>query len=88
MLPDRSADDDDVAVFGDDVFPSRRRQAETEFALDPVQELGVPPIDDGELEDITPSFQVGEMGADRPRAGTDHSQTKLGHVVALLSAVS
>src|SRR3989442_11791204 len=79
MFPDRATDDDDVTPFGDDVFPARRRHAESELFFDLLEELGVPAVHDREVDLFAPPLQIRQVGAHGPRAGADHSETKLGH---------
>src|SRR6058998_3691944 len=79
MFPDRAADDDDVAPFGDDVLPACRRLPEAELVLDLLQQLGIPAVHDRELHEFAPPLQIRQVRARGPRTGTDHPETKLRH---------
>jgi hypothetical protein len=66
VIAGRTADHDDVRLRLDHVAPVARRRLEAELVLDPLQQVGVPAVDDRELDLIPVCSEVREMRADGP----------------------
>jgi len=68
VMAGRAAHDHDVRPGRDDLVPVVGRPLEAEVVLDALEQLGVAPVDDGELHlaRIAASDEVGQMRADGP----------------------
>jgi hypothetical protein len=74
-----AADHDDVRALLDDVAPVGSGLGEPEVLLDLGKEVGIPTVDDRELDLVGVTLEVRQMRADGPGSGADDPETELRH---------